>query len=93
MKQTDVIDKYLEAKATGYLEEQAQLIARSWADCNELHPGAATKNDLNEMKAATKSDLEIMMAKINAKFYIVYALGAAIFAACCSPMLTKFTGH
>jgi len=86
MKQTDVIDKYLEFKAAGNSEDNCQLLARSWAECQELHPEAATRSDL-------QNSIKEIMAKIDAKFFIVYTIGAAIFAVSCVPILTRMLGH
>jgi hypothetical protein len=62
MKKVDVIDKYLQAKASGDSEEKAQLFARSLAESMELHLDAITKKDLD-------SALESLMAKLEIKPY------------------------
>ena len=49
MRQTDAIDKYLDAKQANMPEEQAQLFARSWAEACDPHPEMATKTDIQHL--------------------------------------------
>ena len=65
MKHTEVISKYLEALRSGSTDEHAQLIANNWAECMELHPDSATKQDLKNLE----SDL---------KLFLVYIVGGTL---------------
>ena len=87
MKQTDAIDKYFEAKKSGYSDEQAKLFARSWAESRELHPEAVTKTDLEVSNAILLSKLESKFASINSRFVILTTLGAFIFTVCAIPFI------
>ena len=100
MKKVDVIDKYLQAKASGDSEEKAQLFARSWAESMEIHSDAATKQDLKNLEGATKKDLEaalesfmakleVKFSSINARFVILTTLGSLMFVTICLPYLQK----
>ena len=60
MTHGQVFDKYIKAKELGFTEEQARFQAISLAECQELHPEAVTKSDLETMRIATKLDLESM---------------------------------
>lgn len=77
MKHTEVISKYLEALRSGSTDEHAQLIANNWAECMELHPDSATKQDLKNLE----SDL---------KLFLVYIVGGTLVFTLFIPLIQKY---
>ena len=79
MKHTEVISKYLEALRSGSTDEHAQMIANNWAECMELHPESATKQDLKNLE----TDL---------KLFFVYLVGGTLFFSLFIPVIQRCFG-